>query len=171
MGGITCMHTMTCMLLNSLACDQKHFLACLLYASCWDGSLTCMAQLHLWVHVVPIVVPILVGTHSLVYVAIVLPWVVSWTHATCSLFHSLPSRDLHVVPSPHSLSLQIFFHHKWICLSLQLFSAFCVVNNLPLTFIVSSMLPSIDVHDATHCDAIAVIYWCACIRTTWCLHG
>ena len=40
MGGITCVHTMTCMFPNSLACDQHHFSPCLLHANCWDGSIT-----------------------------------------------------------------------------------------------------------------------------------
>ncbi len=42
MGGIASMPTMTCMLLNSLACDQQHYSPCLLRASYWDGYITCM---------------------------------------------------------------------------------------------------------------------------------
>lgn len=89
------------------------------------------AQFHLWVHVVPLAIPIPAATHSLVYAALLLSWVVASTHETPSLFPSLPSRDLHLTPSPHSLSLQSCFHHKWICLSLQLFST----SMLSITFL------------------------------------
>ena len=41
----------------------------------------------------------------------VLPWFATSAHATPSLFHSLSSCDLHVTPSPHSLSFQSCFHH------------------------------------------------------------
>jgi len=44
MGGITCKHTMTCMLLHSFACDQQHCSQCLLRASYWEGYLTCMRE-------------------------------------------------------------------------------------------------------------------------------
>lgn len=41
MGGIACMRTMTCMLLNSLTWYQQQCSPCLLHARCWDGSITC----------------------------------------------------------------------------------------------------------------------------------
>lgn len=40
-GGIACVCTMTCMLLNSLACNQQHCSPFLLRANCWDGPVTC----------------------------------------------------------------------------------------------------------------------------------
>ena len=62
----------------------------------------------------------------------VLPWVATSTHLTPSLFHSLCSHDLHVASSPHSRSLQSFFHHQWIYLSLQTCSTFVLSTTLLL---------------------------------------
>ena len=58
-------------------------------------------------------------------------------HATPSLFPSLSLCDLHVTSSPLSPSLQSFFHHKWICLRLQLCSTFV----LSTTFLLHSLHP------------------------------
>jgi len=161
---------MTCILLNSLACDQQHHSPCLLCPSCWDESITSTAQFHPSVHVVPLVVPILAATHSLVYVAHVIPWVAIWAHATPFLFHSLPSRDLHVSLSPYSPSLQSCFYHEWICLSLQLCSTYVLLTTLFLHS-VHRYVTSTIVHGVSCCDDVAVISWCPCLWTTWCLHG
>ena len=41
-GGITCIRRMKCMFMNFIACDRHHFSPSILYASFWDGSITCM---------------------------------------------------------------------------------------------------------------------------------
>lgn len=61
----------------------------------------------------------------------VLSWVVASTHETPSLFHPLYSRDIHVMSSPHSLSLQSCFDYQLICLILQL----CPTSMLSTTFL------------------------------------
>jgi len=65
----------------------------------------------------------------------VLPRIAASAHATPSLFYSLSSRNLHVAPSPHSLSLQSCFHHQWIFLSSQL----CSASMLSTTFLFHSL--------------------------------
>ena len=88
-------------------------------------------QFHPWVHVAPAAILVPIATHSLIYVAPILPWVSTSSHVIPSLFHSLSSHDLHVASSPHSPGLQSCFHHKWICLSLQI----CSASMLSTTFL------------------------------------
>lgn len=63
MGGITCVRTMPCMLLNSLACDHiTAHLVCSMPIVGMDPLLV-QAQFRLSVHVVPLVVHVPAVTH------------------------------------------------------------------------------------------------------------
>ena len=85
-GRIACMFTMTCMLLNSLPWNQQHFSPRLLHASCWDGFITCTGVISSMCACCAPTIPIPGETHSLIYAAHVLPWVVSSAHATLPCF-------------------------------------------------------------------------------------
>lgn len=51
---------------------------------------------------------------------------------------------------------------NWYCNFILL----CIVNNLPLAYIASGMLPS-----AVCYHVVVIIPWCPCLWTTWYLHG
>lgn len=56
-----------------------------------------------------------------------------------------------ITPSPHSPNLQSFFHHRWICLSLQL----CSASVLPTTFFLHSL-------HLVYCRSWCCLLWCYC---------
>lgn len=87
------------------ACDQQHHSLCLLHASGWDEPITCMGTVSSICACCTLIVIIPTTSHSLSYATPILTWVVSWSHATPSLFWSLPSHDLHVLMSSHSISI------------------------------------------------------------------
>ena len=98
----------------------------------------------------PPTVPVPVATHSLVYAAHVLPWVVASAHATPSLFLSILSFNIRVAPSPASIS-KVAFVMSGSSLNLQL----CSTSMLSTTFLLHSLhvgiFPSATADGATHC--------------------
>lgn len=157
MGRIRCMCTMTYMLLNSLACDQKHFWPCLLCANFYDGSITCMAKVSSIFACCATAIPTPAATHSLICATLVLPWLSALAHVTPYMVLSLPSCDLHVTLSPCSFNLQSFFHHEWTHIELTALLHLSVVNNLPLAFVECG------------CDIFCCCWWCYSLW--WCYHS
>lgn len=135
MGGIACMCSMTCMLLDPLhTINNIVHHVCSMSSSKMDPWFV-LPQFHPWVHFVPIFFHVPTTIHWNIYATSCSSWVASLSHATPSLFHLLPLHDLHVMSSLHNLSLQIFFHYQWICLILQLFFASMVST----TFLLHSL--------------------------------
>ncbi|MCY6488151.1 hypothetical protein, partial [Actinobacillus pleuropneumoniae] len=55
-------------------------------------------------------------------------------------FLSVPSRDLRVELSPHSLNLKSYFRNEWICFELAALLSLCALSNIPLSFSYASLL-------------------------------
>ena len=59
--------------IESITCDQQHYSPYLLYASYWDGSITCTRVVSSSVNVAPPITPVSAATHSVTYANHVLP--------------------------------------------------------------------------------------------------
>ena len=161
MGWIACMHLTTCMLLDPLhAINNTAHHVCSVSAARMDPQLV-LAQFHPWVHVAPTTVIVPVATHWTICAASCSSWVVASAHPTPSLFHLLPSRDLHVVPSLHTLSLQIAFTISGSAWSYNFVPPLCCQQP-------SSCIHCIRFICCVRCIRYAAFSWCSWCCSLWC---